>query len=130
MDQHHKDKSVREATRSAAYQSITRQQEAQRKLRDGAGDTSSGGETKKKAMNVAERSKYQFEADSEDEEMENEIDQNLDELSGAAGRLNLLGKAIGKELTVQNEHIARIATKVDKNDDELEMLRAKLNRIK
>lgn len=34
---------------------------------------------------LAERAKYQFEADSEDEAMEEEIDANIDLLHGAAG---------------------------------------------
>ena len=42
--------------------------------------------------NLAERAKYQFEADEEDDQLEDEIDANLDALSGAAGRLNLLAR--------------------------------------
>ena len=72
----------------------------------------------KKQASLAERAKYQFEADSEDDEMENgllpsvfvndsgfpvadspnlEIDSNLDALGGAAARLNGLARATGKE---------------------------------
>lgn len=47
---------------------------------------------------LADRAKYQFEADSEDDEMENEIDSNLDALHGAAKRLNALGRAMGEEV--------------------------------
>lgn len=136
LDQHHKDKQRREATRTAAYESLERQNDAQRRLRDAweeQNNPKSGALSaqiqQKKGATLKERSKYQFEADSEDEEMENEIDANLDQLSGAAGRLNLLGKAIGAELESQNKHIERIAGKVDVADDELEMLRAKLARI-
>lgn len=66
--------------------------------------------TAKKGSSLAERSKYQFEADSEDEygcffairvqlltclrQMEDEIDQNLDLLHGAAGRLSKTGSSL------------------------------------
>lgn len=42
-----------------------------------------------------------------DDEMENEIDSNLDQLHGAAKRLNQLGRAMGEETDTQNKHIGR-----------------------
>jgi hypothetical protein len=68
-------------------------------------------------------------ADSEDEAMENEIDQNVDLLHGAAGRLNKLARAMGNEVDVQNKHIERIGGKVDKVDDEIALNRNRLDRI-
>ena len=44
--------------------------------------------------------------------MEDEIEQNLDLLGGATGRLNGLAKATGKELDEQNRHLERIMGKV------------------
>ena len=105
LDQHRSEREQRDATRAAAYSSQSRQQEHQRDLRGGPGGA-------QKKNNLAERSKYQFEADSEDEAMEDEIDSNLDALHGAAGRLNQLGRAMGKEVDSQNVHIDRIAGKV------------------
>ena len=84
----------------------------------------------KTKTSLAERSKYQFEADSEDEEMENEIDNNLDLLHGAAGRLKQLGLAMGDEVDAQNRHIERIGGKVDKVDDEIAVNRNRLGRIR
>jgi len=84
----------------------------------------------KTKSSLAERSKYQFEADSEDEEMENEIDNNLDLLHGAAGRLKQLGLAMGDEVDAQNRHIDRIGGKVDKVDDEIALNRNRLDRIR
>ncbi|KAJ5164053.1 uncharacterized protein N7500_005883 [Penicillium coprophilum] len=74
--------------------------------------------------------RYQFEADSEDEALEDEIEQNLDLLSGATGRLNGLAKATGKELDEQNRHLERIMGKSDYVDDQIAMNRAKLDRIR
>ena len=102
-----------------------------------------------KKSTLADRAKYQFEADSEDDEMENEIDGNLgkyrilscsmvlwltkvitDALHGAAKRLNQLGRAMGEEVDTQNKHIERITGKTDKVDDQIAMNRARLDRIK
>ncbi|MBE7181889.1 MAG: hypothetical protein INR71_11910, partial [Terriglobus roseus] len=74
--------------------------------------------------------KYQFEADSEDEEMENEIDNNLDMLHGATGKLKNLALAMGQEVDEQNKHIGRITGKVDRVDDEIALNRARLDRLK
>ena len=73
----------------------------------------------KKQASLAERAKFQFEADSEDDEMENEIDSNLNALGGAAARLNGLARATGKEVDEQNRHLERINQKSSKVDDEV-----------
>ena len=44
--------------------------------------------------------------------MENEIDANIDALSGAASRLNNLAKVTGQELDEQNRHLRRLNEKV------------------
>jgi hypothetical protein len=107
-------------------------------------DTPSGTKTK---TSLAERAKYQFEADSEDDAMEDEIDRNLDDLSGAAKRLNLLARATGEEVEAQNKLITTIAEKVgllilvrflpwltlrqsDRFDDRLHFQTEKLKRIR
>ena len=55
----------------------------------------------KKQPNRVERAKYQFEADSEDEEMEDEIDANLEALSPATKRLDTFARATGAEIEAQ-----------------------------
>lgn len=105
MDRHHSERELREATRDAAFRSTQRMNQNFKGI-----DDASGGPKAKTSL--AERAKYQFEADSEDEGMENEIDRNLDDLSGAARRLNLLARATGEEVEQQNQLIQRIAEKV------------------
>ena len=122
MDNHHRDRETRDATRRAAWESSARQDGNNRAMQGASG-------TGKKAS-LAERAKYQFEADSEDDEMENEIDSNLDALHGAAKRLNQLGRAMGTEVETQNAHLARVSDKTDKVDDQIAMNRARLDRIK
>lgn len=68
MDNHHKDREARDATRKAAWETSARSDNLNRSMQ--------GGGPKGKAS-LADRAKYQFEADSEDDEMENEIDSNL-----------------------------------------------------
>ncbi|OCL02056.1 hypothetical protein AOQ84DRAFT_349718 [Glonium stellatum] len=123
MDTHRKEREQRDATRQAAWESQARAQQVGRDL---------NGNPIRQPMNkstLAERAKYQFEADSEDDEMENEIDANLDALHGAAKRLNGLGRAMGQEVDEQNKHIDRIIGKTDKVDDQIAMNRARLDRI-
>ncbi len=108
MEKHRMERAEREATRKAGYETDQRLQKTFKNLQPG----DAGYNAAKKQSSLAERAKYQFEADSEDEEMENEIDSNLDALSGAATRLNGLAKATGKELDEQNRHLERINAKV------------------
>jgi murein L,D-transpeptidase YcbB/YkuD len=143
MEAHQMERAQRDATRQAAWESSARAQQASQRT---AAAGSAGGLPR---STLADRAKYQFEADSEDDEMENEIDNNLDQLHGAAKRmyslflwetvpwllidilagLNALGRAMGEEVETQNKHIDRIITKTDKVDDELMMNRARLDRI-
>lgn len=143
LNTHREDRDVREGTRSEAHST---NQRMDRVFRDIDRDAAKQGKGQK--AGVTERAKYQFEADSEDEAMEDEIEQNLDLLGGATGRLNGLAKATGKELDEQNRHLERIMGKVgfcdclililefetnwlqsDYVDDQIAMNRAKLDRI-
>jgi len=108
VEKHRIEREQRDATRQAAFASQQRMEGAFKELQPG----DVGYRAQPTKTSLAERSKYQFEADSEDEEMENEIDSNLDALSGAAGRLNLLARATGREVDEQNKHIDRIVQKV------------------
>ncbi|KAJ4334048.1 Protein transport protein S9 plasma membrane t-SNARE [Ascochyta clinopodiicola] len=121
MENHHRDREARDATRKAAWESSARQDNQNRTMQGMSGAN--------KKASLAERAKYQFEADSDDDAMENEIDANLDALHGAARRLNHLGRAMGQEVETQNEHIGRIIGKTDKVDDQIAMNRSRLERI-
>ncbi|KAF4215570.1 hypothetical protein CNMCM8980_010594 [Aspergillus fumigatiaffinis] len=124
IETHRAERATREGTRNEAFQTNQRMERTFREIEREAGKPHGKGRT-----NVTERAKYQFEADSEDEAMEDEIEQNLDLLSGAAGRLNGLARATGRELDEQNRHLERIMGKSDFVDDQIAMNRAKLDRI-
>jgi hypothetical protein len=106
MENHRNDRDARDATRKAAWESSARGDAVNRDLR------STGVPAKKSTL--ADRAKYQFEADSEDDDMENEIDSNLDALHGAAKRLNTLGSAMGQVVQAQNDHLLVLDRKTDK----------------
>ncbi|PSS23021.1 hypothetical protein M430DRAFT_16958 [Amorphotheca resinae ATCC 22711] len=122
IEKHRAEREQRDATRQAAFGTQQRMERAFRDLRPG--ETSF-----RSKASLAERAKYQFEADSEDDEMENEIDHNLDALGHAAGRLNALARATGREVDEQNKHIDKIIEKSDRVDDQIAMNRARLDRI-
>ncbi|KAJ5695505.1 hypothetical protein N7536_005917 [Penicillium majusculum] len=125
LNTHREDRDIREGTRSEAHATNQRMEKVFRDI-----DRDAAKQGKGKKASVTERAKYQFEADSEDEAMEDEIEQNLDMLGGATGRLNGLAKATGKELDEQNRHLERIMGKSDFVDDQIAMNRAKLDRIR
>ncbi|KAF2405258.1 hypothetical protein EJ06DRAFT_578471 [Trichodelitschia bisporula] len=122
LEQARKDREMRDATRAAAWSTAARQQDLSRE----AGRVPAAARTK---ASLADRAKYQFEADSEDEAMEDEIDSNLHQLHGAVRGLNGLAKAMGQEVESQNRHIERIGGKVDRVDDEIALNKSRLDRI-
>ncbi|KAH8815129.1 hypothetical protein F5884DRAFT_771216 [Xylogone sp. PMI_703] len=124
IDKHRSEREQRDATRQAAFQGQQRMEGAFKDLQR------EGYRPQQTKASLAERSKYQFEADSEDEEMENEIDANLNALGSAAGRLNALARATGKEVDEQNKRIDIIIQKSDRVDDQIAMNRARLDRIR
>jgi protein transport protein SEC9 len=63
------------------------------------------------ALRQEQRKRFQFEATASDDEFENELDDNLDEISDVAKRLKALGSAMGQELDNQNNRIERIEEK-------------------
>ncbi|KAF2221284.1 hypothetical protein BDZ85DRAFT_239512 [Elsinoe ampelina] len=123
LDKHREERARADATRTEAQSTATRQAGFGRQFAERQGPQD------KKSL--AQRSKYQFEADSEDDEMENEIDvDNLEAIHRGAKTLNQLGRAMGSELDSQNKHINRIIGKTDLVDDEIALNRARLDRIR
>ncbi|OQN95495.1 hypothetical protein B0A48_18367 [Cryoendolithus antarcticus] len=123
LEKHQRDRSIQEATRKEAYGSQARQQAQQRDI---------NGNVIRKTGNsksLAERARFQFEADSEDEEIENELDDNLDAIYRETRVLNQLGKAMGDELDSQNKHLKRIDGKAEVVDGQIVVNTEKLKRI-
>ncbi|TKA83828.1 hypothetical protein B0A55_00153 [Friedmanniomyces simplex] len=125
LEKRQHERETMQTTREAAYGSEQRKQQAAKDLRGNV--LQSAGAPKR---SLADRSKFQFEADSDDDQMEDEIEDNLDGLHNAAKTINKIGRAMGEELTSQNAHLDRISGKTDKVDDQIAMNRARLDRIK
>lgn len=82
METHRTEREQRDATRKAAWETSARTDGTNRAMQ-GAGGVKGKG-------TLAERAKYQFEADSEDDEMENEIDGNLGKSNASLIMLTML----------------------------------------
>lgn len=82
----------------------------------GSGRIRTGAE---QAIRKEQRKRYQFDATASDDEMEDELDDNLNEISDMTKRLKALGSAMGEELDNQNIRIGRITEKTDGLDNKL-----------
>ena len=66
----------------------------------------------KKQTSLAERAKYQFEADNEDEEIDSELEIPLEALRAPEKRLGTLAKTMGEEVGTQGQLLAQTTSKV------------------
>jgi hypothetical protein len=66
-----------------------------------------------KGRSESDRRRYQFEADEEDDAVEDEIDSNLDLLGDATARLRAMATTMNDELDSQNKQLNKINKKVD-----------------
>ncbi|KAG5729548.1 Protein transport protein sec9, partial [Termitomyces sp. T112] len=82
------------------------------------------------AISKEQRRRYQFEATASDDELEDELDTNLDEISEVSKRLKALGMAMGSELDNQNSRIDRIEGKAVRVEQKLHMNTQRLKNIK
>jgi len=79
---------------------------------------------------MEQRKRFQVNATASDDDLEDELDGNLDEISEATRRLRTLGLAMGQELEVQNNRLGRIDGKVGKLDNKIYNNTEKFKRIK
>ncbi|KAK2461891.1 hypothetical protein APHAL10511_006354 [Amanita phalloides] len=82
------------------------------------------------AAKKEQRMRYQFEGGASDDELEDQIDENLDEISDATKRLKALAMGMGQELDSQINRIGRIDDKTLNLDTKVLMNTERLKRIK
>jgi len=82
------------------------------------------------AVRKEQRKRYQFDATASDDEMEDELDDNLNEISDMTKRLRAIGTTMGEELDRQNKRITDITEKTDKLDFRVVSNTKRLERIK
>jgi len=121
LEQNHKDRATREATRQEGYNANMNMEQGFKSL---SGTDPSRGAWK--PTSAAERSKYTFEEGESDEE---EIDQGLERLSNNVHKINLAARLIGDEIDSQNALIDRLGTKSDALSDTTLLNTATLQKI-
>ncbi|KAF5092325.1 hypothetical protein D0Z03_002921 [Geotrichum reessii] len=113
----------REEQRAISYQS-------QQRVTDGLLTHTSTAQKYAAQRRGVDRSKYMVgDGDSEDEEMEAEIERNLDSLSHAASRLNKLALTANAEIIEQNKRLDHIADTTDKLDMNVHLNTTRLSNI-
>ncbi|GAA5981233.1 hypothetical protein JCM10908_004032 [Rhodotorula pacifica] len=128
LDRHNAEKAEREEIRREQYESRQRIDGTFQKM-DRDAENVAGARARARARGV-ERSRYQFEATASDDEVEDEIDTNLDELGGLAGRLKMLSTAMGSEVDSQNKKLGKVSGKVDVLDNNVVRSTQRLARVK
>lgn len=93
MARHNNEKAEREQTRRDQFESRQRIDNTYRGM-DRDAENAAAARSRAKARG-AERGRYQFEATASDDEVEDEIDGNLDEMSNVVGRLKMLATTAG-----------------------------------
>ncbi|CAG8745468.1 13649_t:CDS:2, partial [Acaulospora morrowiae] len=76
------------------------------------------------------RSKFQFEADEEDDALEDQLDNNLDALSNGLTRLHAMAVASGDEIKKQNVVLDRVSDKTNNLNDRIVGASHTLKKIK
>ncbi|CUS13356.1 unnamed protein product [Tuber aestivum] len=76
-----------------------------------------------------ERSRHQFEPDSDDDRAEDEINSDLNQLVAVTARLKGIAIASGKVVDRQNEQINRITEKSDHVDDQISLNQRRLRKF-
>lgn len=85
--------------------------------------------TTRQRVGLAERSKYQYNADEDDDEVEGEIDDNLDAIAAVTGRLKGLAMATNAEVDRQNRQLERMDQKGEKLGVDIHMNTHRLKKI-
>lgn len=107
MARHRSERDEREATRKEGYHANQRMENTFRDI-DNAG-------MQRQAQAQPRKKNYgKFNLDDEEgaDELEDQIDDGLTELEGQVSMMNMVGRAIGKEVDSQNKQIDRIMNKV------------------
>lgn len=125
---HQEEQEEREQARKDQFESRQRI-EGTYKSMDRAAENAAGAHSRAQARG-AERSRYQFEATESDDEVEDEIDRNLNDMSDVVGRIKQLAFASGQEVDAQNRKLERLEPKVTVLSDKITLNTQRLGRIK
>ncbi|KAL3961598.1 hypothetical protein ACCO45_003121 [Purpureocillium lilacinum] len=122
MNRHRSERDQREATRRDGYTANQRMESTFR-------DINSVGRPRQQPRKK-DYGKFNLDDEEGADELEDQIDDGITELEGQVSMMNMVGRAIGKEVDSQNKQIDRIMTKSDAVDDATRMNRERLARIR
>ncbi|KAI8145261.1 hypothetical protein BJV82DRAFT_512181 [Fennellomyces sp. T-0311] len=105
------------------YESNARYEQAQRR-----NERVSANAGYRRGRTEADKRRYQFEADEEDDAIEDELDQNLDLMGDAMSRLKNMAVTMNDELDSQNKQLDKVNKKVDPLSQKLSATTHRLNR--
>ncbi|KAK8114049.1 plasma membrane SNARE protein (Sec9) [Apiospora kogelbergensis] len=124
LDNHRADRDMRESTRKAGFDSNARMEQGFKEIEKARGTD------KWQRASGAEKSKYQFEDDSEDDAAEDRIDDAMERTAGHVSTLNSVARLMGKEIEDQNQLIDRLGDKSVRLDDAAKLNTERLKRIR
>jgi len=122
LERHRSEREQREATRRDGYN-------AQQRMESNFKDLGSAGMPRAQGRKK-DYGKFNLDDEEGADELEDQIDDGITELEGQVSMMNMVGRAIGKEVDTQNGQIDRITNKTDIVDDATRMNRERLARIK
>jgi protein transport protein SEC9 len=106
LEQHRADRDLREATRKAGWQANDHMERGFKEIE------ATRNTDKWQRASGAEKSRYQFEDDSEDDDAEDRIDAAMQRTAQHVGTLNSVARLMQKEIDSQDELIGRLGEKV------------------
>ncbi|KAK6458319.1 protein transport protein SEC9 plasma membrane t-SNARE [Scheffersomyces xylosifermentans] len=120
------EKYMRDANRKEMYAS-------EQRLKSGITNNATSSELHQKYQgekNLDAARRYQFENDSEDDEMEKELASNLDQIGLYAKKLSSSAKTMGQEVDSQNSRLRKIEEDADRLDINVHMNSTRLSNIR
>lgn len=106
MNRHRSERDQREATRREGFSANQRMESTFRDI------NTTGVPGRPQARTKKDYGKFNLDDEEGADELEDQIDDGINELEGQVSMMNMVGRAIGKEVDSQNKQIDRIMTKV------------------
>lgn len=120
------EKYLRETNRQGVFAS-------EQRIKQGITNSSTTSDTYNKYQGekyISAAQRYQFENDSEDDEMEKELGSNLDQIHAFSKKLKNTATVIGQEVEAQNSRLRRIEEDADRLDINVHLNSSRLSNIR
>lgn len=124
--QKEQEKYLRETNRQGVYAS-------EQRVKQGISNNSTQSDTFNKYQgekHLQQAQRYQFENDSEDDEMEKELAANLDQIASYSKKLRNTATVMGQEVGAQNDRLRKIEEDADRLDINVHLNSTRLNNIR